>query len=118
MHPHQEKQAQPLQIIDLEKLVVDLDKEIQKTSQRSELLPLCRNKALLLLGFWRAFRSDELTRLRVENITIKPGIGMEMFLPQTKTDRNNQETTYQVPALSRIGLAMFTEGPVFCGIDQ
>ena len=128
VHPHQEKQAQPLQIIDLEKIVAYLDKEIKNTSQRSELLPLYRDKALLLLGFWRAFRSDELTRLRVDNITIKPGVGMEMFLPQTKTDRNNQGTTYQVPALSRlcpvhayqdwIGLALFTEGPVFCGIDQ
>jgi len=128
VHPYQEKQANPLQITDLEKIVMYLDKQIQQTSQRSELLPLCRNKALVLLGFWRAFRSDELTRLRVENITINPDIGLEIFLPRTKTDRNNQGTTYHVPALSRlcpvnayqdwINLALFTEGPVFCGVDQ
>ena len=128
VHPYQEKQAKPLQISDLEKIILYLDKHIQNTSQRSELLPLCRNKALLLLGFWRAFRSDELTRLKVEHITIKAGIGLEIFLPRSKTDRNNQGTTYHVPALSRlcpvnayqdwIDLALFTEGPVFCGIDQ
>ncbi|MCU7940663.1 MAG: site-specific integrase [gamma proteobacterium symbiont of Bathyaustriella thionipta] len=128
VHPHQEKQANPLQITDLEKIVIYLDKQIQQTSQRSILLPLCRNKALVLLGFWRAFRSDELTRLRVENIIIKTDIGLEIFLPQTKTDRNNQGTTYHVPALSRlcpvnayqdwIDLALLTEGPVFFGVDQ
>jgi len=50
VHPNQEKQANPLQISDLEKIVIYLDKHIRQTSQRSELLPLYRNKALLLLG--------------------------------------------------------------------
>ena len=50
VHPHQEKQANPLQISDLEKIVIYLDKHIRQTSQRLELLPLYRNKALLLLG--------------------------------------------------------------------
>ncbi|RLF05687.1 MAG: Tn3 family resolvase, partial [Thermoprotei archaeon] len=128
VHPYQEKQAKPLQISDLEKIVLYLDKRIQNTSQHSELLPLYRNKALLLLGFWRAFRSDELIRLKVEYITIKAGIGLEIFLPQSKTDHNNQGTTYHVPALSRlcpvnayqdwIDIALLTEGSVFCAIDQ
>ncbi len=128
VHPYQEKQAQPLQIDDLERIIKYLEDKIEHSTQHSELLPLYRNKALVLLGFWRAFRSDELTRLSIENITFKQNIGLDIFLPRTKTDRNNQGTTYHVPILSRlcpvkayqewINMAGLKEGSVFCGIDQ
>ena len=128
LHPHQEKQAKPLHLSDLEQIISYLDNQIKNTEIRSELLPLVRNKALVLLGFWRAFRSDELTRLMVENITIKGEGGLEIFLSRSKTDKNNQGTTYYVPELSRlcpvkaykdwVDYAMFTEGAVFCSIDQ
>ncbi len=128
VHPYQEKQAHPLQIADLEKIVAFLDEQIQQATQHTERLPLYRNKALVLLGFWRAFRSDELTQLKVENINFQAEVGLEIFLPRTKTDRNNQGTTYHVSILSRlcpvdayqdwIKLAMLTKGSVFCGIDQ
>lgn len=32
-----------------------------------------RDHALVLFGFWRGFRSDELANLRIELIEIKPG---------------------------------------------
>jgi hypothetical protein len=43
-----------------------------------------RDKSLLLLGFWRGFRGDELSRLAVENIEAMPGQGMVCFLGSTK----------------------------------
>ena len=46
-----------------------------------------RNKALPLLGFWRGFRGDELTRLRIEHVDVVPGEGMTCYFPQTNGDR-------------------------------
>ena len=43
-----------------------------------------RDKALLLLlGFWRGFRSGELIRLETQNVELVPGQGMTCFLPRT-----------------------------------
>ncbi|HVK94670.1 MAG TPA: hypothetical protein VM571_08075 [Noviherbaspirillum sp.] len=61
-----------------------------------------RNKALPLLGFWRGFRGDELTRLRIEHVDVVPGEGMTCYFPQTNGDRQNQGTTFKAPALSRL----------------
>nr|WP_251702211.1 site-specific integrase [Pseudomonas boanensis] len=84
--------------------------------------------ALLLIGFWRAFRSDELCRLQVEHIQVRPGEGMQFFLPWSKGDRDNQGQTYQAPALARlcpvqaysdwISVAGIACGPVFRSIDR
>ena len=89
---------------------------------------LKRNKALLLLGFWRGFRSDELTRLTIENITASPGEGMICYLSRTKGDRQYKGTSFKVPALSKLcpveaylnwqNAAQLTEGPTFRAIDQ
>lgn len=128
LYPYQEKQAKPLQLSELEQVVAYLDSRIQQTSQHSAILPLYRNKALILLGFWRAFRSDELIRLNVESITLNPDHSLTLFLPRSKTDRTNQGQTYRVPSLSRlcpvnayqdwITQAHLQVGPVFCGIDR
>jgi integrase len=87
-----------------------------------------RNKALVLIGFWRGFRSDELSRLQIEHITVEPGRGMTIFLPRTKTDRNHVGTTHKAPTLSRLcpvaayeawlAASGLTEGPVFRRIDR
>lgn len=84
--------------------------------------------ALLLIGFWRAIRSDELCRLQVEHTQVRPGEGMQLFLPWSKGDRDNQGQTYQAPALALlcpvqaycdwISVAGITRGPVFRAIDH
>ena len=131
LHPAQERRAKPLQLAQLEQLVAWLDGQIVAASTAGnsrQLQVLTRNKALVLIGFWRGFRSDELSRLQIEHITVEPGRGMTIFLPRTKTDRNHVGTTHKAPALSRLcpvaayeawraasGLA---EGPVFRRIDR
>ena len=60
-HPTQEKQAKPLLLGQLEQVAISLDKAIndaEGTNNRPQALRLKRNKALLLLGFWRGFRSE------------------------------------------------------------
>ncbi|CAJ0884688.1 MULTISPECIES: site-specific integrase [Ralstonia] len=91
LHPVPERRAKPLQLAQLEQLVAWLDRQIEAASAAGNMRALqvhTRNKALALIGFWRGFRSDELSRLRVEHISIEPSRGMSIFLPRSKTDRN------------------------------
>jgi hypothetical protein len=87
-----------------------------------------RDRALVLLGFWRGFRSDELANLRVEFVEIKPGEGLTCFLPRSKGDRNLEGRSFSCPALSRLcavqavenwlALSKLTAGPLFRKIDR
>ncbi|MFD2405305.1 site-specific integrase [Azorhizophilus paspali] len=83
---------------------------------------------MLLIGFWRGFRSDELCRLEIERIQAVAGVGMEIHLPRSKGDRDFLGTTHRAPALKRlcpvqayldwITLAGLTQGPVFRRLDR
>lgn len=131
LHPAPEKRARPLQLAQLEQLVCWIDSRLIQAEEEGDhktLLTQSRNKALVLTGFWRGFRSDELSRLRVEHIQVIPGEGMTLFLPRSKTDRHNQGQQYKAPALSRlcpvsayqhwVDTACLSEGPVFRRIDR
>lgn len=131
LHPAQEKQAEPLQVLHLEQCVVWLEREGQRALEVADIgtqLRCWRDRALILLGFWRAFRSDELCRLQVEHIQARAGEGMTLFLPRSKGDRDNRGTSYPAPALQRlcpvqayldwITLAGIEQGPVFRGINR
>lgn len=131
LHPAQEQQAKPLQIDHLTQVVDWLDRAISLAKHRQDMaaeLRHTRDKALLLLGFWRGFRGDELVRLQVEHVELEPEQGMHCYLPQSKGDRQLQGKTYKVPALSLlcpvtayidwITVAGLTNGAVFRGIDR
>ena len=63
----------------------------------------CRRDAvLLLIGFWRGFRGDELARLQVEDTQAEAGIGITFYQPYTKGDRNHRGRTYHTPALKKL----------------
>jgi integrase len=131
LHPQREKQAKPLQLDALELAVAWLEQ--QRAAARDErrlkdLLRHTRDQALLLVGFWRGFRSDELIRLQIDRIEAVAGEGMTIHLPRTKTDRGLKGTTYKTPALSRLcpvsayldwlTVSGLSSGPVFRGIDR
>ncbi|MEM5452723.1 site-specific integrase [Paraburkholderia guartelaensis] len=128
LHPATEKRAKPMQLAQLEKLTAWLDEQIAREADERERLACIRNRALVLLGFWRGFRSDELSRLRIEHVAVEAGRGMTLYLPRTKGDRGQLGTTFKAPALSRlcpvtayeawIAASGLTEGPVFRGIDR
>ncbi len=131
LHPAQEKQAKPLQLDQLDHVVQWLEMATETAriaGDRGAELRHTRDKAILLLGFWRGFRGDELTRLLVEHVTVAPGEGMTCYFPQTKGDRTYQGTTFKAPALSRlcpveayiawISASHLTAGPVFRAIDR
>ncbi|WP_323844349.1 site-specific integrase [Microbulbifer magnicolonia] len=131
LHPAQEKRARPLQLEELTALTSWLERECEAATaggDHKSSLAHARNKALLLLGFWRGFRGDELCRLQAEFVTVSPGEGLTIFLPRSKGDRQNAGREFRVPALSRlcpvsayeewIHLADIGEGPVFRGINR
>lgn len=126
VHADIEKQATPLQIADLERVAHSCEQAAttaRRAQDRHGELQALRDRALVLLGFWRAFRSDELVRLQVEHITIHAGEGMSLFLPRTKGDHQNEGRTFTMPALSRLcpvealaswlAATKLKEGPVF-----
>src|SRR3954454_6310483 len=105
LRPASEKRAKPLQLVQLGLLMAWLDEQIADATETGDArtnITHIRNKALVLLGFWRGFRSDELNRLRMEHITIEPGRDMTLFLPRTKSDRAQLGTAFRAPALSRL----------------
>jgi integrase len=127
LHPRQVRQAEPLQLRELEQCVAALQVEAA-SPELAVRLRAGRDQALLLLGFWRAFRSDDLCRLRIENNQLVPGEGLTLFLASSKSDREHQGRSVSVPALKRLcpvqayeawlALSQLRRGPVFCGIDR
>ena len=131
IHSVPEKRARPLELSVLQGVDQWLDVAIghaQLSGDRSALLRHTRDRSLLLLGFWRGFRSDELVNLRVENTEVTPGQGMACYLGRSKGDRQSQGRVFKCPALSRlcpvtaynawVSLTGLTDGPVFRKIDR
>ena len=131
LHPAQEKRAKPLQLEQVAQLVRWLEREgdaAGAAGDRAAQMRHARDKALVLLGFWRGFRGDELTRLRVDGVDAVAGQGMSCYLPHTKGDRARKGTTFRAPALvdlcpvdaylAWVGMADLREGPVFRAIDR
>ena len=131
LHPSIEKQAEPLELSRLTQVDDWLAGAITAARNRgdqAEELRHQRNRALILLGFWRGFRGDELLRIQVEHLRLVRGEGMTCFLPRSKGDRQAQGNTYKIPALSRlcpvtatwdwIDAAGLTKGPLFRAVDR
>ena len=131
LHPAREKRAKPFQIEQLKQVVAWLEQAItvaQESGCREDELKHTRNKAMLLLGFWRGFRGDELIGLRIEHVEIIPNEGMICYFPRTKGDRQLKGSSFKAPALSQlcpvsaynawVELSNLTSGPVFRSINQ
>ncbi|HQS41752.1 MULTISPECIES: site-specific integrase [unclassified Polaromonas] len=131
VHAVPEKRARPLEVAVLQQVDQWLDAAIsnaRRSGDQPALLRHTRDRSLMLLGFWRGFRSDELVNLRVENTEVTPGQGMACYLGRSKGDRQLQGRVFKCPALSRlcpvtafnawVDLASLSEGPVFRKIDR
>ncbi|MCE0975538.1 site-specific integrase [Pseudomonas putida] len=126
-HPQPVKQAEALDLKELEACIIGFEAELH-SADPGVRLRAARDQALILLGFWRALRSDELCRLQVEHIKLKPGEGLEIFLSSSKSDRSNRGRILTVPALKRLcPVAAYEQwllssalvhGPVFRSIDR
>ena len=128
-HNTPSKQARPIEFDLLEQVSNWLETELDLSApSEPDHVRNARDRAMLLIGFWRGFRSDELTRLRFEHVSIEEGVGMNCFLPYSKSDRESAGRTFFCPALSKLcpveafqqwqKTTGLTTGPVFRRIDQ
>lgn len=128
LHPQEEKQAKPLQIDHLAAIVTHLTNAITSSSNPHEKLRALRDKSLFLLGFWRGARPDEICRIQVESLDIRPGESISYYLPRTKTDKG-QGRRYHAPAvpgalcpvaatLDWISAADISSGPLYRRLDR
>ncbi|QRK81844.1 tyrosine-type recombinase/integrase [Pseudomonas granadensis] len=130
LHPAPEKQAAPLLLQDLEQAVRWLERDAEQADARQDLAALLRSRrdrALVLIGFWRGLRGDELSRLQVEHTQAQAGVGITFYLPHSKGDRQHRGTTFCTPALKKlcpvqayvdwITVAGIAHGPVFRKLD-
>ena len=131
LHPAPEKRAKPLELELMQRVCDWLTEAAIVANSRGnagEVLRHTRDRALLLLGFWRGFRSDELVNLSIEFIEIDSGEGMTLFIPRSKTDRQLAGRRFTCPALSRLcpveavetwlALSDLKQGPLFRKIDR
>lgn len=108
-----------------------LEQEAENAASRQDLEGLLRNRrdiALVMIGFWREFRRDELSRLQVEHTQAQAGVGITFYLPHSKGDRQHRGTTFRTPALKKlcpvqayvkwISVAGITHGAVFRKLDR
>ncbi len=129
LHPQTTKKAKPLQLEELSKVINYLDNEIAHGLNNASrtLLRNYRDKALILIGFWRGFRSEELCRLSAEFIEVVPD-GLDIFLPRSKGDRSSIGRHYYTPSLKQLcpttayldwlAISKIKKGPVFQSINQ
>lgn len=131
LHPAAEKRARPLELDVLQQVDDWLDRGIaiaRSQGDRSRQRRHTRDRALMLLCFWRGFCADELVQLRIEHVTVDAGTGLTCYQPRSKGDREFAGRTFQCPALSRlcpvaafeawIALSGLVDGPAFRNIDR
>jgi integrase len=127
LHPQPIKQAEALQLQMLEACMEGLVGQLS-SDQMVVRMRSARDQALILIGFWRALRGDELCRLRVEHIQVREAQALDIFLASSKTDRDYHGRTLVLPALKRLcpvdayqhwlAASGITRGPVFRAIDR
>ncbi len=65
--------------------------------KESERLIDCRNRAILMVGFFGAFRCSELVGIKWSDITDVPE-GMEIMVPRSKTDQSGEGQVCAIPS--------------------
>jgi integrase len=130
-HGTAQRRARPLQLDVLETVsdwLLEAQALASKHGRRTEQLRRSRDRSLLLLGFWRAFRADELANMRIEEVVAVRGVGLTCRPGRTKTTDEDEERAFHCPALSRLcpvdayldwlAVSGLTSGPVYPGIDR
>lgn len=130
-HATAQRRARPLQLDVLEQvsdwLLKAKDSAIE-AGHRGPALRYARDRSLMLLGFWRAFRSDELANMRIEEVQAVRGHSLTCRPGRTKTSQEDDDRAFRCPALSRlcpvdayldwIQLSGRSSGAVYPGIDR
>lgn len=82
------QKAPPLLLDDLKKIIDQINKDIYL--EKSKLIHY-RDKALICLAWFGAFRRSEVAEMEIRNITIHENQGLEIFLDKSKTDQEGKK---------------------------
>ena len=100
------EQTSPLLFDDLKKIIDFIDSEIDKNTKK---LINYRDKAIILIGWFGAFRRSELVGLNIENIEINSQ-GLSIKMEKSKTD---QEGNLEAKGIER---SEFLENRSYCPV--
>lgn len=119
LHGNPQRQAAPLVLKDLARVVRKLGRGLAES----------RDRALLLMGFWGALRRSELVTLQVADITVARS-GLSVLIRRSKTDPTGRGHRIRLPQQSAkqlcpkralldwLAASAITSGPLFQGIDR
>ena len=82
------QKAPPLLLDDLKKIVDRINKDIYL--DKSKLINY-RDKALILIAWFGAFRRSEVAEIEFNNISINENEGLEIYLEKSKTDQDGNK---------------------------
>ncbi|MBV7586281.1 tyrosine-type recombinase/integrase [Pseudomonas sp. PDM33] len=116
----------PLDVKMLKRLVSHQEESLQRAlgaDDHPNVLRALRNRALLLLGFWRGMQSRDMRQLRVEHIDIQNGKGVTIY----EQNQNREKITF-IPCTEDMCLvtaiqewlvaSQIKQGPLFVQIDR
>lgn len=132
IHNTSPEQATPFEFRHLKAVCDNLAEQkavaVAAGADRATLLTIQRDLALILVGFWQAFRSDELSRLAVQDIEFNGNAGMSIYIRASKTDvyATGRKATQQYlreycPVIAVRDLLEMTglkEGPLFRKVER
>jgi integrase len=123
-HNTPQKQAKPIEFDLLVQLEHFLRSEIARRVGTDEevaaqRLRAVRDRSMVLLGFWRGFRADELTRLRFEHVIAEADGALQFFLPTSKSDTRAAGRSFRCPSLPRLcPVSAFTAWRQVSGLEN
>ncbi len=85
------KKAKPFSMADM----IKINKFLKERSDFNSV----RNRALLMLGFFGAFRRSELVGMRLEHLTFSKQ-GLQILIPRSKTDQDGMGQTVSLPYMN------------------
>lgn len=131
-HNRAPKKAEPLLLDDIIIIAAHLERrhaDAVAAGSVKNALSSARDKALLLIGFWRGYRCSDLARIEIQNISFESD-KVEIFLPTSKADRSNAGDTQWAPRMDNklicpvkaledyVWLFAKKSGPLFVSISR
>lgn len=119
-----QKGKTPLLLDDLQEILKAMEK-LENTDPNE----IIRDKAILMIGFFGAFRRSELAAINYEDLRFSVN-GLEIFVPESKGDQEGQGSVVAIPYIEKeelcavkalknwLFVSKITNGPIFRGFKK
>ena len=130
LHARPQKQAKVLDVQTVMAVANHLGRRIaaaRASADRLAEMHSSRDRAILLLGFWRGLRMDEITKLRIEHVSFSDA-GLTIMIGGAKTSANGEFSRHDYTPIEGLcpvqatrhwsALICKDSGPLFSKIDR